>query len=340
MNHSTARFSTLQPHWQSELRRSYKDPESLLSALGITDMPAADLEARRLFPMLVPRPFAARISKGDRDDPLFKQIWPSHREFSELDGYVDDPLEEHHAVVPGLLHKYTNRALLIVRGGCAVNCRYCFRRHFPYAENRPTEHGWQPALDYLMAHPQISEVILSGGDPLMATDQQLAKLLTALSAIPHLRRLRIHSRLPVVIPSRLTDELITLLTAQRLKPVMVVHINHAQEIDDSLRQQLQKLRAAGVWVLNQAVLLAGVNDNAEALASLSEALFSADVQPYYLHLFDPVRGAAHFDVAESQAKQLMRELHHLLPGFLIPRLVREIAGEASKTPIDLEYDPR
>lgn len=340
MNSQTATLTSLQPHWQSELARSFRQPEQLLAALGIDSIPEQDIAARKLFAMQVPRPFVARMAHGDINDPLFKQVWPQSKEFDEHPGYIDDPLHEHQTTVPGLLHKYDNRALLIVRGGCAVNCRYCFRRHFPYADNRPTGHNWQPALHYLREHPQITEVILSGGDPLMADDAHLAQLLSELAAIPHLQRLRIHTRLPVVLPCRITDALLDMLQRCRLKPVMVVHINHANEIDETLRLQLQRVRQAGIWLLNQSVLLAGINDSADAVAELSEALFTADVQPYYLHLFDPVRGAAHFDVAETQAKAIMRELFTRLPGFLIPRLVRELAGEPSKTPIDLENDPR
>ncbi len=240
--------------------------------------------------------------------------------------------------MPGLLHKYRSRALLMVRGGCAVNCRYCFRRHFPYADNRIDEHNWPQIEAYLRAHPQINEVILSGGDPLMANDDQLIRLLQRLDRLPQLRRIRIHTRLPVVIPARVTAALLSAFNALNAQVIVVLHINHPQEIDAPLQQQCQRLVDAGCWLLNQSVLLAGVNDCSDVLVRLSERLFDARIQPYYLHQLDKVAGAAHFEVADSEAQQLMRQLHAALPGFLVPRLVREQAGEASKTPIDLQME--
>ena len=199
-------------------------------------------------------------------------------------------MEEQHSVVPGLLHKYSNRALLLVKGGCAVNCRYCFRRHFPYAENQGNKRNWQMALEYIAAHPRLDEIIFSGGDPLMAKDHELDWLLTQLEAIPHIKRLRIHSRLPVVIPARITDTLVARISASSLQVLLVNHVNHANEIDAAFRSSMKKLRMAGVTLLNQSVLLRGVNDNAHTLADLSNALFDAGVMPYYLHVLDKVRG--------------------------------------------------
>ncbi|ART83070.1 EF-P beta-lysylation protein EpmB [Oceanisphaera profunda] len=327
-------------NWQKELGQAFTSPEQLLGYLKIDAAPwQAGFAARRLFPMRVPRPFADKMVKGDANDPLLRQVLPLGDEFADVPGFVTDPLDEHDSALPGLLHKYRSRVLLVVRGGCAINCRYCFRRHFPYAENSPDQAGWQAALAYIAAHPEINEVILSGGDPLMAKDNHLAHLFAELSAIPHLKRLRIHTRLPVVIPARLTDGLRELLSNSRLQAVMVLHINHANELDDDLSQRLNSWRQAGITLLNQSVLLAGVNDDADTLCALSERLFSAGILPYYLHQLDKVAGAAHFAVSDAKAKALMAELLAELPGFLVPKLVREIGGEANKTPIDLGLEP-
>lgn len=237
--------------------------------------------------------------------------------------------------MPGLLHKYSNRALLLVKGGCAVNCRYCFRRHFPYAENQGNKRNWQQALEYISAHPQLDEIIFSGGDPLMAKDHELDWLLTQLESIPHIKRLRIHSRLPIVIPARITDTLVARIAASSLQVLLVNHVNHANEIDAAFRASMKKLRMAGVTLLNQSVLLRGVNDNANTLADLSNALFDAGVMPYYLHVLDKVQGAAHFMVSDEEARAIVRELLTLVSGYLVPKLAREIGGEPSKTPLDL-----
>ncbi|WP_344959824.1 EF-P beta-lysylation protein EpmB [Zobellella aerophila] len=331
----------LHNNWQKELAQAFTSPEQLLAYLELDPSPwQAGLAARRLFPMRVPRPFADKMEKGNARDPLLRQVLPLAEEFRQVPGFVKDPLAEHDSVLPGLLHKYRSRVLLIVRGGCAVNCRYCFRRHFPYGDNNQDKLGRQEALNYIAAHPEINEVILSGGDPLMAKDEHLASLLSQLEAIPHLTRLRIHTRLPVVIPSRLTGSLKQRLTDSRLQTVMVLHINHPHEVDDTLARLCQDWRRAGITLLNQGVLLAGVNDDADTLTRLSERLFEADVLPYYLYLLDKVEGAAHFDVEEQQARQLMAQLLARLPGFLVPKLVREVGGETSKTPIDLGLEPR
>lgn len=327
--------------WQKELARAFTTPEQLLDYLGLDAAPwQPGLAARRLFPMRVPRPFADKMEKGNPHDPLLRQVLPLVEEFAEVPGFVTDPLDEHDSALPGLLHKYRSRVLLVLRGGCAVNCRYCFRRHFPYADNSPGQGGWQPAIDYIAAHPEINEVILSGGDPLMARDEHIAALLDELEGIAHLRRLRIHSRLPVVIPARLTDRLRDRLAQSRLRPVLVLHVNHAHEVDDYLASRLHSWQRAGITLLNQSVLLAGVNDTADALEALSERLFEAGVLPYYLHQLDKVAGAAHFAVSDEHARALISELLSRLPGFLVPRLVREIGGEHSKTPLDLHLEPR
>ncbi|NCI15054.1 EF-P beta-lysylation protein EpmB [Cronobacter muytjensii] len=337
-----AHIVTLNPpsreDWLSQLADVITDPDELLHLLNIdTDEELlAGRDARRLFALRVPRAFVARMEKGNPQDPLLRQVLTSREEFVAAPGFTTDPLEEQNSVVPGLLHKYHNRALLLVKGGCAVNCRYCFRRHFPYADNQGNKRNWQAALDYIAAHPELDEIIFSGGDPLMAKDNELEWLVARLEPIPHLKRLRIHSRLPIVIPARITDSLVRLLGETRLQVLLVNHINHAQEIDDAFRAGMAKLRAAGVTLLNQSVLLKGVNDNAATLAALSNALFDAGVMPYYLHVLDKVQGAAHFMVSDDKARAIMRELLSLVSGYLVPKLAREIGGEPSKTPLDLQ----
>ncbi|SFT93551.1 EF-P beta-lysylation protein EpmB [Kosakonia arachidis] len=318
------------------------DPDELLRLLKIdTDENlTSGREAKRLFPLRVPRSFAARMQPGNPNDPLLRQVITTPQEFIAAPGFTTDPLEEQSSVVPGLLHKYSNRALLLVKGGCAVNCRYCFRRHFPYAENQGNKRNWQGALDYIAAHPELDEIIFSGGDPLMAKDHELDWLLEQLEAIPHIKRLRIHSRLPIVIPARITDTLVARFARSSLQILLVNHINHAQEIGDDFRAAMAALRQAGVTLLNQSVLLRGVNDNAQTLAELSNALFDVGVMPYYLHVLDKVQGAAHFMVSDDEARLIMRELLTLVSGYMVPKLAREIGGEPSKTPLDLQLRQR
>ncbi|EKY1945036.1 EF-P beta-lysylation protein EpmB [Cronobacter turicensis] len=328
--------------WLSQLADVITDPDELLHLLNIdaSEELLAGRDARRLFALRVPRAFAARMEKGNPQDPLLRQVLTSREEFVAAPGFTTDPLEEQNSVVPGLLHKYHNRALLLVKGGCAVNCRYCFRRHFPYADNQGNKRNWQAALDYIAAHPELDEIIFSGGDPLMAKDHELEWLVANIEALPHIKRLRIHSRLPIVIPARITDALVRLLGETRLQVLLVNHINHAQEIDDAFRAGMTKLRAAGVTLLNQSVLLKGVNDNAATLAALNNALFDAGVMPYYLHVLDKVQGAAHFMVSDDEARAIMRELLSQVSGYLVPKLAREIGGEPSKTPLDLQLRQR
>ena len=326
----------LQTNWQKELANVVTDVKELLEMLSLTEhFDSRDIEAKRLFPMRVPRPFIAKMRHGDATDPLLLQVLPQHQEFLSAAGYVKDPLEEQEAPVPGLLHKYRSRVLLMLKTGCAVNCRYCFRRHFPYQDNQVNKRTLEPVFEYLAGHPEINEVILSGGDPLMAKDEMIDWLLDRLEQLPQIKRLRIHSRLPVVIPSRVTDELCQRLATSPLKVILVNHINHGNEIDAPFKAAMQKLKQAEVTLLNQAVLLRGINDSATAQAELSEALFDADILPYYLHLLDKVEGASHYDVSEDAATSIMAELLETLPGFLVPKLVREIGGQPSKTPIDL-----
>ena len=324
--------------WLSQLADVVTDPDELLRLLNVDadEKLLAGREAKRLFPLRVPRAFIARMEKGNPNDPLLRQVLTAQDEFVTAPGFSTDPLEEQHSVVPGLLHKYHNRALLLVKGGCAVNCRYCFRRHFPYAENQGNKRNWQAALDYIAQHPELDEIIFSGGDPLMAKDHELAWLITHLEALPHVKRLRIHSRLPIVIPARITDALVTRFAQSRLQILLVNHINHAREIDDAFRAAMGRLRQAGVTLLNQSVLLRGVNNHAQTLADLSNALFDAGVMPYYLHVLDKVQGAAHFLVSDDEARAIMRELLTLISGYMVPKLAREIGGEPSKTPLDLQ----
>lgn len=328
--------------WLTQLADVVTSPDELLQLLNV-DADAnllAGRDAKRLFALRVPRAFIARMEPGNPNDPLLRQVLTSQEEFILAPGYSTDPLEEQHSVVPGLLHKYSNRALLLVKGGCAVNCRYCFRRHFPYAENQGTKRNWQKAMEYIASHPELDEIIFSGGDPLMAKDHELDWLLTQLESIPHIKRLRIHSRLPIVIPARITDTLVARISVSSLQVLLVNHINHANEIDTAFRRAIKSLRMAGVTLLNQSVLLRGVNDNARTLADLSNALFDAGVMPYYLHVLDRVQGAAHFMVSDEEARVIMRELLTLVSGYLVPKLAREIGGEPSKTPLDLGLKQR
>jgi EF-P beta-lysylation protein EpmB len=328
--------TNLHTSWQKELAQAITTPEQLLQMLAIDSAPYQHhFAARRLFPMRVPRPFIAKMKPGDINDPLLKQVLPLTDEFSQMDGFVADPLQEHQTVAEGLLHKYKNRVLLITKAGCAINCRYCFRRHFPYQDNSPNKQRWQQALDYITNNQDIVEVILSGGDPLMANDEQLGWLLQQIEHIPHIARLRIHTRLPVTIPQRITQEFVALLQQSRLKAVIVFHINHPQELDESFKQAIEPLINARIPLFNQSVLLKGINDHADILTKLSENLFDYHIQPYYLHLLDKVEGASHFYITDEQAKKIYQQLLAQLPGFMVPKLVREIAGEPNKTPINL-----
>ncbi|MPS32891.1 MULTISPECIES: EF-P beta-lysylation protein EpmB [unclassified Salinivibrio] len=340
MSHIITRIQpAVERNWIKELAEAITDPSELLQTLEISPKGwEAGFAARRLFTQRVPRSFVARMEKGNPNDPLLKQVLPVADEFTEVDGFSADPLEEQDNAIPGLLHKYHNRVLLIVKGGCAINCRYCFRRHFPYQDNKGSKRVWQGALDYIAAHAEIDEVILSGGDPLMAKDEELDWLISAIEQITHVKRLRIHSRLPVVIPARLTSALTERLSRSRLQVVMVTHINHANEIDDELSDKLHALRQAGITLLNQSVLLKGVNDSADALVALSQRLFEAGVLPYYLHVLDKVQGAAHFLVSDDEARALVQDIIGQLSGYLVPRLTREIGGRASKTPLDLHLE--
>ncbi|AZI13788.1 EF-P beta-lysylation protein EpmB [Avibacterium paragallinarum] len=319
-------------NWTDYLATAISDPKVLIEKLGLPlDLFEQDFAARQLFALRVPLPFVARMEKGNPNDPLFLQAMTSQLEFVQAEGFSPDPLEEQQTAAPNILHKYHNRLLFMVKNSCAINCRYCFRRHFPYAENKGSKENWQQALAYISQHSEIEEVIFSGGDPLMAKDHELEWLIKRLENIPHLQRLRIHSRLPVVIPQRITEKLCALLAQSRFQVVLVTHINHPNEIDDALATAMAKLKAAGVTLLNQAVLLKNINDNALTLKALSEKLFAIGILPYYLHLFDKVEGASHFYLDDESAVKIYKELQSITSGYLVPKLAREIALEPNKT---------
>lgn len=320
-------------NWQTALANCITDPKILWERLELDPKDLVDgYLAQKDFPLRVPEDFVARMKKGDPQDPLLLQVLPKIVELQTTPGYSKDALQEKNKnPIPGLLQKYEGRVLLTVTSGCAIHCRYCFRRHFPYETNVPSIQNWQPVMDYIRADPNIHEVILSGGDPLVVKDSVLEELVDALEKIPHLTTLRIHTRLPIMIPSRVTNALLNLFSKTRFQVVMVIHCNHAQELDENVLTSLNQLRDAKVTLLNQSVLLRGINDNADTLIALSRALFSSGVLPYYLHLLDPVQGAAHFDVDEIHAKELMKIVVAQLPGYLVPRLARETPGETAKT---------
>ena len=321
-----------QPNWRAELARAVADPAELVRLLDLD--PALLPQARaaaRAFPLRVPRGFVARMRRGDAHDPLLRQVLPLGAELETQAGFVADPTGDLAvARAPGLLIKYQGRALIVATGACAVHCRYCFRRHFPYAGENPRADGWRAALAAIAADPSIDEVILSGGDPLSLSDLRLGELVGELAALSQLKRLRIHTRHPVVLPERVDDALLGWLAPLRLQKVVVLHANHAQELDADVAAACARLRDAGATLLNQSVLLRGVNDDVAALAALSERLFAIGVLPYYLHQLDRVAGAAHFEVPDREALALHSALGARLPGYLLPRLVREVAGAPAK----------
>lgn len=321
--------------WQQALSEMITSPLELLSLLELSPS-QIPWQWDKDFPLRVTQSFIARMKKGDFDDPLLKQVLTVKEESKLSYNFSTDPLKEtEHNPVPGLLHKFKGRALLTFTSSCAVHCRYCFRRHFPYQKNNPGRKGWSQALDYIAGHPDIIEVILSGGDPLMATDDSLALFLKQLSEIKHVQILRLHTRLPVMIPQRVCHSLLKVLHDAKQEVVMVYHINHPNEIIPSIAQGVTTLRQQGITVLNQAVLLQGINDNIECLKQLSLTLFQAGILPYYVHLLDPVQGASHFFVSHDKAKALQESLRTELPGYLVPRFVREIPYHSSKMPLDL-----
>jgi EF-P beta-lysylation protein EpmB len=322
--------------WQEAVRDAVRDPGELCRLLELPEELAA--AARRAsgasghFSLFAPRGFVARMQPGDPNDPLLRQVLPLAEEQAEVPGFTANPVGDADAIrQPGLLHKYRGRVLLVTTGACAIHCRYCFRRHFPYAEGPRSLADWQPAIGEIASDRSVHEVILSGGDPLMIVEDTLAELVEQLSEIPHLRRLRVHTRLPIVIPERVTDELIGLLGDSRLTPIVVVHANHANELDTHVAAALARFSDAGIPLLNQAVLLRGVNDTVAAQAALCERLVNLRVMPYYVHQLDRVAGAAHFEVPVEIGRQISEGLRERLPGYAVPRYVAEVPGAASKT---------
>ena len=322
---------TLQVSWKQELARAVRDPDELVDLLRLPDrFRECARRAAELFPLVVPRDFVRRMEPGNPDDPLLRQVLPLDVETESVEGFSDDPLAERdYQNAPGLLHKYGGRVLLVAVGSCAVNCRYCFRRHFPYEDVPKGLTAWQPALDAIESDDSVREVILSGGDPLLLTDDLLARLLERLEANPHLTRVRIHSRLPVVLPARMTQTLVHRLRASRLTPFRVIHANHASELVGRCAGALGELVDNGIPVLNQAVLLRGVNDDLEALQALCERLIDLRGIPYYLRQLDSVAGAAHFFVVPHRGVELVEELRRRLPGYEVPTYVRGVCGAAS-----------
>ena len=320
------------PNWQAALADAVRDPAELCKLLGLDPSVAAAAEgAAARFPMLVPRAYLARIRPGDPEDPLLLQVLRLAIEQAKTPRFCTDPLGEADATVaPGLLAKYPARSLIVTTGACAVHCRFCFRRHFPYHDSPQVPEDWEPTLKRIAAEKSIHEVILSGGDPLALPDTQLSHLARCLADIPHLSRLRIHTRLPVLIPQRVTEELIGWIRSVRLSTIMVVQVNHPAEIDRAAATALGRLVEAGIPVLNQAVLLRAVNDKLDALAELCERLVDIRVIPYYLHQLDRVDGTAHFEVCEETGVELVEQLRRRLPGYAVPRYVRETPGGAAK----------
>ena len=323
---------TSRPSWQEQLADLVTDPLELLALLQLT--PAAtgySAQALQDFPLRVTRAYIGRMQRGNARDPLLLQVLPLAAELQATPGYLDDPLDESSTnPLPGLLHKYQGRVLLITTQNCAIHCRYCFRRHFPYADNRPSRAGWEQSLAYIQSDSTIEEVILSGGDPLAISNSHLEFLLQRLAAIPHVQRIRLHTRLPLLLPDRIDQTLLALLAAVPQQVVMVIHANHAREFDAEVTKACQRLRESGVHMLNQSVLLAGINDSSAALCELSQRLFAAGVLPYYLHMLDKVNGAAHFAVTEAAALTLISSMQAALPGYLVPKLVRELPHERHK----------
>lgn len=317
--------------WQKVLAEGFSSAKDLLLFLHLPDL-AGSVLAEKQFKTRVPRGFAARMQPGNPSDPLLLQVLAQAIETEEHLDFIADPLNEA-AVnpIPGLIHKYQGRVLLTITGTCAVHCRYCFRRHFPYQDNNPGRAGWQQALDYIERDTSLREVIFSGGDPLLATDAILSHVLTRLALIPHLQTVRFHTRVPIVLPERVNERFLSLLSACPLRKVMVLHSNHPHELDAQVDAACRALSAVGCHLLNQSVLLKGVNNQAEVLVALSERLFACGVLPYYLHVLDRVQGARHFDVPHEEALTLFHALQRLLPGYLVPRLAREEAGKQHKT---------
>jgi EF-P beta-lysylation protein EpmB len=349
--------STLQQTWQRELATAIRTRADLLQFVGLSERPTTSSEdsspdgnsgvdridgdspdspgaSHDAFPLFVSRAFANRIAKGDWQDPLLLQVLATQSEHQLSEGFVDDPVGDQNSTQsPGVIQKYDGRALLLATGSCAIHCRYCFRKNYPYSDSPKSLDQWSAALRLLEQSTSIREVIFSGGDPWMLPDERLSQLTNAVDSIGHVETLRFHTRMPIVLPSRVNSRLVRLLAQSQSNLVVVVHTNHANEIDEDVRRALRDLREAGALLLNQSVLLAGVNDSTEALSDLSRQLLSAGVLPYYLHQLDRVSGTAHFEVPEERGLELIDAMRNSLPGYLVPKYVREQAGESSKTPL-------
>lgn len=333
-NSETHEDATQQTSWQRQLAEAIRSPHDLLAALNIPADAYGALTPKTGFPTLVPISFLKRMEPGNPHDPLLRQVLQTSQEDGVISGFTADPVDDANArIAPGLLQKYAGRALLIATGACAVHCRYCFRREYPYQQEPRTLDDWQPAIQEIADTPSLTEVILSGGDPLMLNDQRLATLCEQLDAIPHVQRLRLHTRLPIVLPARVTSRLLQLLTSLRSQPVVVVHANHGHEIADDCEVALRQLVRSGIPVLNQAVLLRNINDTVEDLELLCRRLSNVGVMPYYLHQLDRVHGAAHFEADRQTGISLIQQLAARLPGYAVPRFVKEIPGKPGKTPL-------
>ncbi|WP_343153702.1 EF-P beta-lysylation protein EpmB [Buchnera aphidicola (Mindarus keteleerifoliae)] len=324
--------------WMNELSKNVTSVKKLFNLLNIKDVTDFYTKNKILksFPLRVPLKFVERMKKNNLKDPLLLQILIKKQEIFNFLGFNKDPLkEEKNIIFPGLIKKYSDRVLLLVKTNCAINCRYCFRKFFPYKNNLGNKKNWHNSLNYIKENQQLKEIILSGGDPLMAKDKEINWLLKKIQKIKHIKRIRIHSRLPVVIPSRITEKLCKIFKSIKIKILLVTHINHAQEINKEVKNSMNLLKKTGIFLLNQSVLLRGVNDTYTDLLNLSNKLFEANILPYYLHMLDPVYGTKHFYVKKSKAKKIMRKLTKKISGFLVPKLVLEKSNEQSKTLIDL-----
>lgn len=337
MNEPIVKLDQNRIEWQTQLAGAFNNTEELCNYLDVSikDVPVSS-DAARDFSIRVPRSFADRMEKGNCNDPLLRQVLPVEDETKFYPGFSNDPVGDlDSATEKGVLHKYQGRVLLISTGSCAINCRYCFRRNFPYSEYQLGKQKEDASIQYIADHSDIREVILSGGDPLLLNDHRLSLLFEKLGRIPHVKRIRIHSRIPIVLPSRVTRELIELLNNQSKQLVLVVHSNHANEINDEVEEACLTLQQNNIVLLNQAVLLKGVNDSSDQLCKLCEKLFAIGIIPYYLHMLDKTTGTGHFEVDEKAAAMIMIKMREQLPGYLVPKLVREQAGAPFKQPVEL-----
>lgn len=320
--------------WQRHMREAFRSVHDLCDYLDIDANSHASIDAVKSFPLFAPRPFVNRMRRGDATDPLLLQVLPVAEELTEVSGFSTDPLSEQDSSLhPGLLQKYDRRVLLVTTGACAIHCRYCFRRHFPYSEVPHGIDDWQPSIDAIADDDSIEEVILSGGDPLTIADRTLGGLTRRIEQITHVQRLRFHTRLPIMIPERVNSKLVDLLETTRLQVIIVLHANHAAEIDADVAAAIARLQKTGTPVLNQSVLLQAVNDSVELMEELCRRLTNIGVMPYYMHQLDRVDGAAHFDVPKEKGRMIIDQLRGRLPGYAVPRFVEEQPGDRSKRPI-------